>query len=80
MGFGVPLDAWFRGELRDYMRDLLLAPDARYRACCRAAFVERLVARHLAGERQPRPAALVPHLLRALAAAAARMDEASHVA
>ena len=26
MGFGVPLDAWFRGELRDYVRDTLLAP------------------------------------------------------
>ena len=24
-GFGVPLDAWFRGELRDYARDTLLA-------------------------------------------------------
>src|SRR5213594_728762 len=22
MGFGVPLGAWFRGELRDYVRDL----------------------------------------------------------
>src|SRR5207249_6908237 len=31
MGFGVPLGAWFRGELRDYVRDLLLAPGARYR-------------------------------------------------
>ncbi len=37
MGFGVPLDAWFRGELRDYMRDLLLAPDARYRDMLSAA-------------------------------------------
>ena len=50
MGFGVPLDAWFRGELRDYMRDLLLAPDARYRAMLSAPFVESLVTRHLAGE------------------------------
>jgi len=49
MGFGVPLDAWFRGELRDYMRDLLMAPDARYRDMLSGAFVEGLVARHLAG-------------------------------
>jgi asparagine synthase (glutamine-hydrolysing) len=49
MGFGVPLDTWFRGELRDYMRDLLLAPDARYRDMLSSAFVEGLVARHLAG-------------------------------
>ena len=42
MGFGVPLDAWFRGELRDYLRDLLLAPDARYRDMLSAPFVEAL--------------------------------------
>jgi asparagine synthase (glutamine-hydrolysing) len=28
-GFGVPLDTWFRGELRDFSRDILLAPTAR---------------------------------------------------
>jgi len=49
MGFGVPLGAWFRGELRDYMCDLLLAPDARYRDMLSGPFVEGLVARHLAG-------------------------------
>jgi asparagine synthase (glutamine-hydrolysing) len=49
MGFGVPLDAWFRGELRDHMRDLLLAPGARYREMLSGTFVEGLVARHLAG-------------------------------
>ena len=42
-------DTWFRGELRDYMRDLLLAPGARYREMLSGAFVEGLVARHLAG-------------------------------
>jgi asparagine synthase (glutamine-hydrolysing) len=50
MGFGVPVGAWFRGELREYMRDLLLAPDARYRSMVSAAFVERTVRRHLSGE------------------------------
>jgi asparagine synthase (glutamine-hydrolysing) len=49
MGFGVPLSTWFRGELRDYMRDLLLAPDARYRDILSAPFVERLIGRHLDG-------------------------------
>jgi asparagine synthase (glutamine-hydrolysing) len=49
MGFGVPLDAWFRGELRDHMRDLLLSPAARYRDMLSSAFVGQLVARHLSG-------------------------------
>jgi len=49
MGFGVPLNTWFRGELRDHMRDLLLSPTARYRDMLSGAFVDRLVARHLSG-------------------------------
>ena len=49
MGFGVPLGTWFRGELRDYMRDLLLAPGARYRDALSGPYVESLVARHLTG-------------------------------
>jgi asparagine synthase (glutamine-hydrolysing) len=50
MGFGVPLAAWFRGDLRDGMRDLLLAPGARYRDLLSFAYVEALVKRHLSGE------------------------------
>lgn len=49
MGFGVPVGAWFRGALREYVRDLLLAPDARYREMLDGSFVERTVERHLAG-------------------------------
>ena len=49
MGFGVPLDTWFRGELKDHMRDLLSAPNARYRDMLSGAFVDGLVTRHLAG-------------------------------
>ena len=47
MGFGVPLGAWFRGELRDYVRDLLLAPNARYRDMLSGPFVEQLVRDHM---------------------------------
>jgi len=50
MGFGVPVGAWFRGSLRGYMRDLLLAPGARYRSMLSGEHVEQLVARHLSGE------------------------------
>ena len=49
MGFGVPVGAWFRGELRGYIRDLLLAPEARYRDMLDRAFVERLLQQHLDG-------------------------------
>ena len=34
-GFGVPLDRWFRGELRDFVRDTLLEPSAALRPCVR---------------------------------------------
>jgi asparagine synthase (glutamine-hydrolysing) len=50
MGFGVPLGAWFRRDLRDGLQDLLLAPDARYREMLSGAYVEALVRRHLSGE------------------------------
>jgi asparagine synthase (glutamine-hydrolysing) len=50
MGFGVPLGAWFRTELRDYVRDLLLDPSARYREFLSVPFVHQLVQRHLAGQ------------------------------
>lgn len=48
-GFGVPLDAWFRGELRDYVRDTLLASSARSSSYLSRPFVQRLVDDHLAG-------------------------------
>jgi asparagine synthase (glutamine-hydrolysing) len=48
-GFGVPLDRWFRGELRDYVRDTLLAPGAASRDYVRQDEVRRLVDAHLAG-------------------------------
>ncbi len=49
MGFGVPLGTWFRGELKDYMRDLLLAGSARYQEFLARSYVEDLVSRHLSG-------------------------------
>jgi asparagine synthase (glutamine-hydrolysing) len=50
MGFGVPLDAWFRGELRDYLREMLLAGDARYPAYLSRERVEGLVRAHQASQ------------------------------
>ena len=51
MGFGVPLGAWFRRELRDMTRDVLLGPRARQRGIFRASEVDTLLATHDAGRR-----------------------------
>ena len=48
-GFGVPLDAWFRGELRQYVRDTLLSPSAASRAYLKPAAVEKLIDDHQQG-------------------------------
>ena len=48
-GFGAPLDAWFRGELRDYARDTLLASSAKLRTYLRADGVQRVLGAHLEG-------------------------------
>jgi asparagine synthase (glutamine-hydrolysing) len=54
-GFGAPVGAWFRGELRGHVHDLLLAPDARYADMLDRAFVAALVERHLAGRTNAGP-------------------------
>ena len=46
-GFGVPLGAWFRGELRDYVRDVLTAASARSRAYVDTSYVRQLVDEHV---------------------------------
>ena len=49
MGFGVPLGTWFRGNLRDYLRDHLAVPGALINAYVRADAVDRLLREHLEG-------------------------------
>jgi asparagine synthase (glutamine-hydrolysing) len=51
MGFGVPLAAWFRAELREMTHDLLLAPRTRQRGIFRPSWVEWLLRTHEAGRR-----------------------------
>jgi asparagine synthase (glutamine-hydrolysing) len=50
MGFGVPLGAWFRTDLKDFVRDLLLDSSAHYRTFLSARYVHRLVDRHQTAE------------------------------
>jgi asparagine synthase (glutamine-hydrolysing) len=51
MGFGVPIDLWFRRDLRDFTRELLLGRAARARGYFRPAVVERLINEHVAATR-----------------------------
>ena len=51
MGFGVPLDRWFRGPLKDELRSVLLDPVARSRGLFRPEAVERLVVEHIERKR-----------------------------
>jgi asparagine synthase (glutamine-hydrolysing) len=48
-GFGVPLDSWFRGELREYVRDVLLSTSAASRAFLEPNAVLQLIERHQQG-------------------------------
>ncbi|OFW18241.1 MAG: asparagine synthase (glutamine-hydrolyzing) [Acidobacteria bacterium RIFCSPLOWO2_02_FULL_65_29] len=51
MGFGVPIDHWFRGELKTYASDLLLGPTSTSRGYFHKAVIERLLAEHVSGVR-----------------------------
>ena len=48
-GFGVPVARWFREDLHELARDILLGDRARHRGQFRPQAVERLLADHAAG-------------------------------
>lgn len=49
-GFGVPLDRWFRTELRAYV-DSMLGPNARIREWLNSPAIDEILAQHYAGRR-----------------------------
>ena len=49
MGFGVPIDHWFRNELKDLLYDVLLSDRAIDRGLFHEAVVRRMVDEHTAG-------------------------------
>lgn len=49
MGFGVPLRAWFSTQLRGYLQDALLSPDARLRGYLNQGYVRKLYESHCSG-------------------------------
>ncbi|MBL8909917.1 MAG: asparagine synthase (glutamine-hydrolyzing) [Archangium sp.] len=51
MGFGVPLGAWFRGELEAHLNEKLLASNSPLREWLVPGQLEEMVARHRAGQR-----------------------------
>ena len=54
MGFSAPIPVWLRGELAEFTADTLLSEASRERGIVNAASVERLIARHNAGEEHTR--------------------------
>jgi len=61
MGFGVPLDHWFRDQLKPLTRDTLLDPNSRTSQWFRREYVQQLVTEHESGsfDHAPRLWALV---------------------
>ena len=49
MGFGCPIDHWFRGELKEMAYDVLLSPTATARGIFRRDYVQRLLDEHVSG-------------------------------
>jgi asparagine synthase (glutamine-hydrolysing) len=49
MGFGVPLDHWFRHELRDFAREVLFDPQTESRGFFRPQAVRQLYDDHVSG-------------------------------
>ncbi len=50
-GFGVPVGRWFRADLRDYARDILLDPGTLARGYFREPAVRQLLNEHTSGQR-----------------------------
>ena len=51
MGFGVPLDRWFRGPLRDHLSEVLLDPQTLARGLFRPEAIRVLIEDHVSGRR-----------------------------
>jgi asparagine synthase (glutamine-hydrolysing) len=48
-GFGVPLDRWFRGDLRSYVEGTLGTPDARVRSHINGDAIDAVLSQHSEG-------------------------------
>ncbi len=50
MGFGVPVGKWFRHEMKDFVRDVLLSESFRKRGIIRPEAVQTIVDQHIKGD------------------------------
>jgi asparagine synthase (glutamine-hydrolysing) len=50
-GFGIPLETWLRGPLRELVRDALLSAKARQRGLTNSRKVEEIIQEHESGRR-----------------------------
>ena len=51
MGFGVPVGKWFRGEMKDFVRDVLLSEKSLKRGIVRPEMIQRYVDEHTSAAR-----------------------------
>ncbi len=51
MGFGVPVGKWFRGEMQDFVRSILLSEKSLKRGIVRPGMIEKYVEEHTSAKR-----------------------------
>ncbi len=51
MGFGVPIGNWFRGEMKNFVRDVLLSEKSLKRGIVKGEMIEKYVREHTEAER-----------------------------
>lgn len=51
MGFGVPIGNWFRGEMKDFVREVLLSEKSLKRGIAKPEIITRYVHEHISGRR-----------------------------
>ncbi|HSK74159.1 MAG TPA: asparagine synthase (glutamine-hydrolyzing) [Pyrinomonadaceae bacterium] len=51
MGFGVPVGSWFRGEMKEFVREILLSEKSLRRGIAKPEMIEKYVREHTEAER-----------------------------
>ena len=51
MGFGVPIGKWFRNEMKDFVREVLLSERSLKRGIIKPEILGRYIEEHITGKR-----------------------------